>query len=172
MWYDGLIHFSKVYLQWPRVEYKVTTVYPLDTCVNRVRDTNRALRCKYGRIRWPSTSGLPFWSQHSLPASGGATVNCKPQGQNSFKSMPFAITRADQNVIDKRRVSNGPSWVTQGRAGRGGIGGLPWAGHVQSVLWVCCVLDETCQKCHGKCSNANADGDADDDDDDDEVTYN
>lgn len=127
---------------------------------------------KYGRIRWPSTSGLPFWSQHSLPASGGATVNCKPQGQNSFKSMPFAITRADQNVIDKRRVSNGPSWVTQGRAGRGGIGGLPWAGHVQSVLWVCCVLDETCQKCHGKCSNANADGDADDDDDDDEVTYN
>lgn len=63
-----------------------------------------------------------------------------------------------------------------GRAGQhfGGVAG--GAAQVQSVLWVCCVLDETCQKCHGKCSNANADGDgdadADADDDDDEVTYN
>lgn len=86
--------------------------------------------------------------------------------------MPFAITCADQNVIDKRRVSNGPSWGSTGQGWTRGYweGDLPGAGHVQSVLWVCCVLDETCQKCHGKCSNANADGDADDDDD--EVTYN
>lgn len=65
-----------------------------------------------------------------------------------------------------------PGRVGQGSSSGGGMGG---AAQVQSVLWVCCVLDETCQKCHGKCSNANADGDADadaDDDDDDEVTYN
>lgn len=139
----------------------MTTVYALDTLFTRVRDTNGTLRGA-SKVTKVHIRPSPLGGTTPFPALGGATVNCKPQGQNSFKSMPFAITCADQNVIDKRRVSNGPSrlgYVRQGRAGQGGPeeegGG---AFHVQSVLWVCCVLDESCQKCHGKCSNANADG--------------
>lgn len=100
---------SELEVQWPKVEHKVTTVYALDTLFTRVRDTNGALRgaSKVTKVHIrPSPLGS---HHHSLAALGGPTVNCKPQGQNSFKSMPFAITCADQNVIDKRRVSNGPS---------------------------------------------------------------
>lgn len=99
---------SEVEQQWPKVEHKVTTVYALDTLFTRVRDTNGTLRgaSKVTKVHIRSS---PLGGTTPFLALGGATVNCKPQGQNLFKSMPFAITCADQNVIDKRRVSNGPS---------------------------------------------------------------